>query len=189
MTEHDNADEVTRLRAEVAEHLDELSARFDLICTLTNRAESAEAEVERLRRNTAGLYERTHAAEAALTSVRDVKVQTVPVHVGGGNLVRNTRVVMLDDLRAALDPASPARRPSPAPADDEGTGTGAAPSGGHSEARGEKRCSTCGSSGWYGSRNHNPEHYSPHLHCECGRDCSACAKGDGFLGVPPKDGA
>jgi hypothetical protein len=172
MTEHDNADEVTRLRAEVAEHLDELSARFDLICTLTNRAESAEAEVERLKRNTAGLYERTHAAEAAVAHVREAldirtRARAWMTHLGyedhqidAAEAWRQPREPWLHDdpptavvdletavgiareydeaIRAALDPASPATRPSPAPADDEGTGTGAAPSEGHSEARGEK---------------------------------------------------
>jgi hypothetical protein len=34
MTEHDNADEVTRLRAEVEDHLDELSAADDEALTV-----------------------------------------------------------------------------------------------------------------------------------------------------------
>lgn len=44
-----------------------------------------------------------------------------------------------------------------------------------------KACKTCGYSGWYGSRRHDPKYYSPHLHCDCGRPCQACASGDGFI--------
>ena len=38
----------------------------------------------------------------------------------------------------------------------------------------------CAGSGWYGSRWHDPDGCSPHLHCRCGADCGACAMGDGF---------
>lgn len=42
-------------------------------------------------------------------------------------------------------------------------------------------CTVCGWSGWLGSRWHDPEHHSPHIHCgrRC-RPCRACADGDGF---------
>jgi hypothetical protein len=157
MTEHDNADEVTRLRAEVArlgealnvaseahraavdrgwlartrtEAAEGLAQQWrDKMADFEERAESAEAEVERLRRNTAGLYERTHAAEAAVTRVRELADEWERV----GKHDRAAKRACIK-LRAAMDPTSPATRPSPAPADDEGTGTGAAPSEGHSEA-------------------------------------------------------
>ena len=42
-------------------------------------------------------------------------------------------------------------------------------------------CKGCGWSGWVGSRWHDPEHHSPHIHCDtCDFDCTACASGDGF---------
>jgi hypothetical protein len=108
MTEHDNADEVTRLRA----------------------------EVERLRRNTAGLYERTHAAEAALTRVRELAER---LKASGVVSVYESALEIGQAIEDALDPASPHTRPSPAPVDDEGTGTGAAPPEGHGEAQGGAR--------------------------------------------------
>lgn len=42
------------------------------------------------------------------------------------------------------------------------------------------RCSTCGGSGWYGSRWHNPSTYQDHVHCRCELPCRACAVGAGF---------
>jgi hypothetical protein len=105
MTEHDHADEVARLRADVA----------------------------RLKRNTAGLYERTHAAEAAVTRVRELADILAEVETGISPEARAWAHWAAERIYAALDgPASPAT-----PADDEGTGMGAAPSEGHSEARGE----------------------------------------------------
>lgn len=45
----------------------------------------------------------------------------------------------------------------------------------------------CAGSGWYGSRWHNPDNYSPHLHCRCGAECGACASGDGFKRSGPSE--
>jgi hypothetical protein len=107
MTEHDNADEVTRLRAEVA----------------------------RLKRNTAGLYERTHAAEAAVARVRELADILAEVETGISPEARAWAHWAAERIYATLDPASTATRSVSAPADDKGTGTGSAPSEGHGEAR------------------------------------------------------
>jgi hypothetical protein len=127
-----NADEVTRLRrwkeeaTEVILGLQDLGRALGLPLGERITGESAAEAAE-------ALTARAEAAEAALTRVRA--------------LAEEWRIEDADDLptgdralelRAALDPASPATRPSPAPADDEGAGTGAAPSEGHSEARGPR---------------------------------------------------
>lgn len=135
-----NANEVTRLRAEVAR----LEAVADSSASL------AESLAERLR----SAWDRAESAEAALTRVL---ILTEPIDGDDERSATFKRLVR----SAALDPTSPATRPSaddhsaphwcfdcadlagdlpatrtsPAPADDEGTGTGAAPSEGHSEAR------------------------------------------------------
>jgi hypothetical protein len=158
MTEHDNADEVTRLRAEVAEYRAKNFAPMSRI----NRAErvaenavadkrAAEAEVTRLRaeverltaitkaqgqnvswmsyhdatRRADALGNRALRAEAALTRVRAVADRwAAEPYPRTGDAGWNSGFDMAleqaeDDLRAALEPASPATRPYPDPADDD----------------------------------------------------------------------
>jgi hypothetical protein len=134
MTEHDNADEVTRLRAEVADLRQSARTAWDV------HAEHVETSNVRLLHWQAVADDerrRAESAEAALTRVRaeadalDEMANMLPTEAAGLRLGARS-------IRAALDLASPATRPCPAPADDEGTGTGAAPSEGHSEAQGEQ---------------------------------------------------
>jgi hypothetical protein len=149
MTENANADEVTRLRAEVADLRQSARTAWDV------HAEHVETSNVRLLHWQAVADEerrRAESAEAALTGVRELceakedaqrranerYAERNVVDLKSGRVFEGVPILTCREVRAALDPASPATRPSPAPADDEGTGTGAAPSEGHSEAQGEQ---------------------------------------------------
>jgi hypothetical protein len=156
MTEHANADEVTRLRVEVEDLREDVAASGALLdrqsALLTGVANALRGrppelthwshhDLPQLAADLAAYAQheadamsdalaRADSAEAALTRVRELADEWSRME---------ERVVVAMLILRALDPASPATRPSPAPADDEGTGTGAAPSEGHSE----DRCCDC----------------------------------------------
>lgn len=180
MTEHDNADEVTRLRAEVEDlraSLAELAPsdevlvegsyfqRADLPRILRNYMRSSaeharEAKAEFIKRQ---------SSEAALARVRDValiedalaSVDWSLIGPGGMASARDAAAAaVIHFRRAALDPATPAVRPVSDSADAGRAGS--APSEGHSEAQGAlvESCS--------------PE-CAPHLAQFCSPDCEKAA--------------
>jgi hypothetical protein len=149
MTENANADEVTRLRDAVA-GLHDLwqSAECVLTCVqqLADETEKRASDLHATGLESAAAVHDTFAADlrAALDlTSRANRRRAAASPEGHGGCDPGAVEYVRDDggpwRRAALDPASPATRPSPAPADDEGTGTGAAPSEGHSEAQGGAR--------------------------------------------------
>jgi hypothetical protein len=123
MTEHDNADEVTRLRAEVERYQDRQARLADRLHDANNaardmraRAESAEAALTRVRECAAEL-ERDR--DVCLEWIADRSRHVDPDHPTRLSAMADMLNQHASRIRAALDPASPATRPSPAPADDE----------------------------------------------------------------------